>query len=60
MAEDATPRVEAILEIIDAARAYLPGEIDKDQFVTRVLQAVDNPRIIAALAAHGYPVSAVE
>ena len=60
MAEDATPLIEALLEIIDAARAYLPGEIDEDQFVTRVLQAVDNPRIIAALAAHGYLVSAVE
>ena len=60
MAEDATPLIEALLEVIDAARAYLPGEIGKDQFVTRVLQAVDNPRIIAALAAHGYPVSAVE
>jgi hypothetical protein len=60
MAEDATPLIEALLEVIDAARAYLPGEIDKNVFITRVLEAVDNPRIIAALAAHGYPVSAVE
>ena len=43
MAEDATPLVEALLAIIDAARAYLPGEIETDVFVTRVLQAVDNP-----------------
>jgi hypothetical protein len=60
MAEDATPLVEALLEVIAAARAYLPGEIGTDAFVTRVLEAIDNPRIIAALAAHGYPVSAVE
>ena len=59
-AEDATPLIDALLEVIAAAQAYLPGEIETDVFVTRVLQAVDNPRIIAALAAHGYPVSAVE
>ena len=59
LAEDARPLIEALLEVIDAARAYLPGEIEKDVF-TRVLEAIDNPRIIAALAAHGYPVSAVE
>jgi hypothetical protein len=60
MAEDATPLVEARLEVINAARAHLPGEMGTDAFVTRVLGAIDNPRIIAALAAHGYPVSAVE
>ena len=60
MAEDATPLIEALLEVIAAARAYLPGEIEKHVFVTRVLEAIDNPRIIAALAAHGYPVSAAE
>jgi hypothetical protein len=27
MAEDATPLIEALLAVIDAARAYLPGEI---------------------------------
>jgi hypothetical protein len=59
MAEDATPLIEAILTIIEAARAYLPpGGIDKDEFITRVLDAMDNPRINAALAAHGHPVSA--
>ena len=52
MAEDATPLVEALLAIIDAARAYLPPDgIGKDEFIARVLQATDNPRIIAALAA---------
>jgi hypothetical protein len=60
MTEDGTPLIEALLEVIDGARLYLPVEIDKDVFVTRVLEAVDNPRIIASLAAHGYPVSAVE
>ena len=36
MAEDATPLVEALLAIIDAARAYLPpGGIGKDEFITR-------------------------
>jgi hypothetical protein len=57
MAEDATPLVDALLAIIEASRAYLPREIGKDEFITRVLQAVDNPRIISALAAHGHPVA---
>jgi hypothetical protein len=57
MAEDATPLVEALLSIIDAARAYLPDGIGKDEFIARVLQATDNPRIIAAHAAHGHPVA---
>ncbi len=61
MAEDTTPLIEALLSIIDAARAYLPPDgIGKDEFIARVLEATDNPRIIAALAAHGHPVSAVE
>jgi hypothetical protein len=46
--------------VIDAARLYLPGEIGKDEFIARVLETTDNPRIMAALAAHGYPVSPVE
>jgi hypothetical protein len=46
------------LAIIDAARAYLPPDgIGKDAFIARVLEATDNPRIIAALAAHGHPVA---
>jgi hypothetical protein len=54
MAEHVTPLVEALLSIIDAARAYLPPDgIGKDEFITRVLEATDNPRIIAALAAQG-------
>jgi hypothetical protein len=57
MAEDIAPLVEALVAIIDASRIYLPGEMSKDEFVTRVLAAVDNPRIIAALAAHGHPVA---
>jgi hypothetical protein len=58
MAEDATPLIEALLAIIAAARAYLPPEgIGKDAFIARVLEATDNPRIIAALAAHGHPVA---
>jgi hypothetical protein len=57
MAEDATPLVEALVAIIDAARVYLPGGMSKDEFVTRVLEATDNPKIIAALAAHGRDVA---
>jgi hypothetical protein len=57
MAEDATPLVEALVSIIDAARAYLPPDgIGKDAFISGVLEATDNPKIIAALAAHGHPV----
>jgi hypothetical protein len=56
MAEDATPLVEALVAIIDAARAYSDG-IGKDAFITRVLEATDNPKINAALAAHGHPVA---
>jgi hypothetical protein len=56
MAEDATPLVEALVAIIEASRVYLPGEMSKDAFITQVLEAVDNPKIIAALAAHGHPV----
>jgi hypothetical protein len=58
MAEDVAPLVEALAAIVEAARAYLPPDgIGKDAFITRVLEAVDNPRIIAALAAHGHPVA---
>ena len=58
MAEDATPLIEALLEIIAAAQAYFPPDgMDKDEFITRVLEAIDNPRINAALAAHGYSVA---
>jgi hypothetical protein len=50
MPDDATPLVEALLEIIDTARAYLPPDgIGKDAFIARVLEATDNPRIIAAI-----------
>jgi hypothetical protein len=46
------------LEIIEAARDYLPPDgLDKDEFITRVLEAIDNPRINAALVAHGHPVA---
>jgi hypothetical protein len=38
MAEDATPLIEALLAIIDAARAYLPPDgIDKDAFITNTM-----------------------
>jgi hypothetical protein len=58
IAEDATPLVKALLEIISAAQAYFPPDgLDKDEFITRVLEAIDNPRINAALAAHGHPVT---
>jgi hypothetical protein len=57
MAEDATALVEALLAIIDAARAYLPPDgIGKDAFIARGLEATDNPKIIAALA-HGHPLA---
>jgi hypothetical protein len=57
MVEDVASLVEALVAIVDAARAYLPGEIDKDVFITKALEATDNPRIIAAIAAHGHPVA---
>lgn len=57
MAEDATPLVEALVAIIEASRAYLPGDIDKDAFITKVPEATDNPKIITALAIHGHPVT---
>jgi hypothetical protein len=58
MAEDAARLVEALLAIIDAARAYLPPDgIGKDEFIAWVLETTDNPRIIAVLAAHGHPVA---
>jgi hypothetical protein len=58
MAEDATPLVEARVATIDAARADLsPDGIGQGAFITKVLDAVDNPRIIAALAAHGHLVA---
>ena len=48
VAEDAKPLVEALVSIIDAAKAYVPGEIDKDAFITKVLAAIDNPKINAS------------
>lgn len=38
MSEDTTPLIEALLEVIDAARLYLPGEIGKDEFIARMLE----------------------
>jgi hypothetical protein len=59
MAEDDAPLRQAILTIIDAARAcFAAGRDRKEAFITRVLQATDNPRIIAALAACGHPLRA--
>ena len=49
MAEDATPLAEALLAIVG-----------KDEFITRVLEATDNPRIIAALTVHGHPMAGEE
>jgi hypothetical protein len=56
-AEDATPLVDALMSIIRSVGVYLPSEMSKDVFITKVLEAVDNPKIIAALAAHGHPVA---
>jgi hypothetical protein len=54
----ATPLVEALVAIIEASRAYLPPDgIGKDAFISRVLEATDNSKIIAVLAAHGHPVA---
>lgn len=55
--QDTTPLVEALMSVIEATTAYLPGEIGKHAFITRVIEATDNPKIIAALAAHGHPVA---
>jgi hypothetical protein len=57
MAEDATPLVEVYWRS-SRRREYLPPDgLDKDEFITRVLEAIDNPRINAALVAHGHPVA---
>jgi hypothetical protein len=49
MAEDATPLVEALVAIIEAARAYLPPDgIGKDAFITRAIEATGNPRICSS------------
>jgi hypothetical protein len=56
MAEDATPLVDALLAIIEASRVYLPG-VSTRTGLSEGLEAVDNPKIIAALAAHGRPVT---
>jgi hypothetical protein len=54
VAKDDAPLRQAILAIIDAARAYLPLDgIGKDEFT----EAIDNPKIIAALAAAGHQVT---
>lgn len=38
--------VEAVMGVIEASRAYLPPDgISADEFINRVLQATDNPRI---------------
>jgi hypothetical protein len=43
MAEDVAPLVEALVAIIEAARAYLPPDgIGKDAFIARVLEATDS------------------
>lgn len=37
---------EAVMAVIEASRAYLPPDgISADEFINRVLQATDNPRI---------------
>jgi hypothetical protein len=42
---------EALEAVIEAARAYLPPDgVTKDEFIFRVLKAIDNPSINAALA----------
>ena len=58
MTEDATPLVGgAFGDHRRRADLFAAGGLDKDEFITRVLEAIDNPRINAALAAHGHPVS---
>ena len=54
MPENATPLIEALLEVIDAAWLYLLGEIDKDVFVTRSSRR-STIRGIAAFAASRLP-----
>jgi hypothetical protein len=57
MTQDATPLIEALLAIIEPRGPIPPDGMDKDEFITRVLEAIENPRINAALAAHGHPVA---
>jgi hypothetical protein len=52
MAEDATPLVEALLVIIEAARAYLPPNgIGKDAFIARVAASPPPSRSFGPLQA---------
>jgi hypothetical protein len=57
MAEDATPLVEALLEISRGAGLLAAGWVRQGRVYHQVLEAIDNPKIIAALAAHGHPVA---
>lgn len=48
---DAAPKLlAAVLAVVSAVRGYLPGEIDKDEFIDRVIAAVDNPEINPVIA----------
>ena len=59
MPGNATPLIEALLEVIDAAWLYLLGEIHKD--VSSPAPRGDRQSAVSPRSRrHGYPVTAVE
>lgn len=46
-----TPTEKALLETVQTVRDYLPPDgIGKDEFITRIIEAVDNPDIAPVIA----------
>lgn len=46
-----TPTEKALLETVQTVRDYLPPDgIGKDEFISRVIEAVDNPDIAPVIA----------
>lgn len=46
-----TPTEKALLETVQTVRDYLPPDgIGKDEFITRIIEAVDNPEIAPVIA----------
>jgi len=58
MAGDATPLIEALLEVIDVARLYLPGEIGKRLRAERARHACQNEARDQNGSQHGHRSSA--
>lgn len=44
---------EALNKIIDASQKHLPGEMSSQEFISTVIEAIDNPRINEAMGKSG-------